>query len=189
MHPNQIKVHKQPLLLPSDCQLSKPTMEALVRVTDTIKSFRETRLASIRSPAEFFDYHRFSRPADFNIATQRITYNTRYFSGNYVLVIAVLAVYAILSKPILLIALAFLVGGFTAINKFAADPVEMGGHVVTQKHLYTGLFVIGIPLLLFASPLTTFFWLVGASGVVILGHASLMEPGIESEYATVQDTV
>ncbi|THV02432.1 prenylated rab acceptor PRA1 [Dendrothele bispora CBS 962.96] len=164
-------------------------MDAVMRVTDTIKSFRETRLSAIRSPTEFFDYHRFSRPGDFNQATQRITYNTRYFSGNYVLIIALLAVYAILSSPLLLIALVFLVGGFAAINRFAPEPVEMGGQVITQKHLYIALFVIGLPLLWLASPVLTFFWLVGASGVVILGHASLIEPGIESEYATVQDTV
>ncbi|KAJ3969057.1 prenylated rab acceptor PRA1 [Lentinula raphanica] len=162
-------------------------MEAVMRVTDTIKSFRETRLAALRPPTEFFDYQRISRPSDFNQATQRITYNTRYFSGNYVLIIALLAVYAL--NPLLLIALGFLVGGFIAINKFGPEPMQMGEHTVTQKHLYTGLFVIGIPLLFFASPVMTFFWLVGASGVLILGHASFIEPGIESEYASVQDTV
>ncbi|KAF9075426.1 prenylated rab acceptor PRA1 [Rhodocollybia butyracea] len=164
-------------------------MEASMRVMDAVKSFRETRLAALRSPTEFFDYHRISRPADFNQATQRITYNTRYFSGNYVLIIALLAVYALLSNPLLLIALGFLVGGFVVINRFAPEPVQMGEHTITQKHLYLGLFVIGLPLLFIASPVMTFFWLVGASGVVILGHASFIEPGIESEYATVQDSV
>ncbi|KAF8919852.1 prenylated rab acceptor PRA1 [Mucidula mucida] len=164
-------------------------MEALLRVTDTIKSFRETRLSAIRSPAEFFDYQRISRPADLNTATQRISYNTRYFSGNYGLIIAILAVYALISNPLLLIALGFLVGGFAAINRFAPDPVQFGDTVVTQKHLYTGLFVIGLPLLWLASPVMTFFWLVGASGVVILGHASFIEPGVESEYAAVENTV
>lgn len=67
--------------------------------------------------------------------------------------------------------------------------MQVGDHVVTQKSLYTALFVIGIPLLWFASPLTTIFWIVGASGILIVGHASLMEPGIESEYAQVQDSV
>ncbi|KIK67224.1 hypothetical protein GYMLUDRAFT_155708 [Collybiopsis luxurians FD-317 M1] len=164
-------------------------MDTLVRVSDTIKSFRETRLSAIRPPTEFFDYQRISRPADFNQATQRITYNTRYFSGNYVLIIAILAIYALLSNPLLLIALGFLVVGFIAINRFGPEPVQMGEHTITQKHLYTALFVIGLPLLFFASPVLTFFWLVGASGVVILGHASFIEPGIESEYATVQDSV
>jgi len=164
-------------------------MEAVIRITDAVKTFRETRLAAIRSPTEFFDYHRISRPADLNQATSRISYNTRYFSGNYGLIVGVLAVYAILTNPLLLISLGFLVGGFAAINKWAPEPMQVGEHVVTQKSLYTGLFVIGIPLLWLSSPIWTFFWLVGASSVLILGHASVIEPGIESEYAAVQDTV
>jgi len=164
-------------------------MDAVLRVSDAVKSFRETRLSAIRPPSEFFDYHRISRPADLNQATSRVSYNTRYFSGNYGLIIAVLAVYALISNPLLLIALGFLVGGFAVINKWAPEPVQFGEHTVTQKHLYTGLFVIGLPLLWLASPVMTFFWLVGASGVLILGHASFVEPGVESEYAAVQDTV
>ncbi|OCH95121.1 prenylated rab acceptor PRA1 [Obba rivulosa] len=164
-------------------------MDTLVRVTDTLKSFRQTRLSALRSPAEFFDHHRISRPEDLNQATHRISYNTRYFSGNYGLIVAVLAIYAVLTNPLLLLSLAFLIGGFAAINKFAPEPLQVGEHVVTQKSLYTGLFVIGIPLLWLSSPLGTFFWLVGASSVLILGHATIMEPGIESEYSAVQESV
>jgi hypothetical protein len=62
-------------------------MEAVIRVADALKSFRvrnglherqrhltldnfiqETRLSTLRTPAEFFDIHRISRPADFNTA-------------------------------------------------------------------------------------------------------------------------
>ena len=71
----------------------------------------------------------------------------------------------------------------------APEPMQMGDHVVTQKSLYTGLFVIGLPLLWWSSPLGTFFWLVGASGVLIFLHASVIEPGVESEYASVQEGV
>ncbi len=39
-------------------------------------------------------------------------------AGNYGLIIAILAVYALISNPLLLIALGFLVGGFAAINRF-----------------------------------------------------------------------
>ncbi|KAF8550894.1 prenylated rab acceptor PRA1 [Imleria badia] len=165
-------------------------MEALLRVTETLKSIRETRLSALRSPTEFFDVHRLSRPADTTQAVSRITYNTRYFSGNYTLIILVLAVYALITSPLLLIALAFLFGGFAAINKFGpTEPVQIGSWVITQKLLYTALFVIGLPLLYISSPFITFFWLVGASSCLILAHASLMEPGVESEYATVQDSV
>lgn len=164
-------------------------MEAVMRVTDAVKRLRETRLSALRSPTEFFDFHRISRPGDVNQAVSRISYNTRYFSANYMLIIAILGVYAILTSPLLLFSLAFLTGGFAAINKFAPDPVQVGDHVITQKSLYTALFVIGLPLLWLSSPFMTFFWLVGASSCLILGHASLIEPGIESEYANIQDTV
>lgn len=77
----------------------------------------------------------------------------------------------------------------TLHNPAGADPLQFGDRTITQSSLYTGLFVIGIPLLLWASPLGTFFWLVGASSIIILGHASIMEPGIESEYAQVDGGV
>lgn len=51
---------------------------------------------------------------------------------------------------------------------------------MTQKSLYTGLFVIGLPMLWIAAPLSTVFWIVGASSVLILGHASMLEPGVVS---------
>ncbi|THH08296.1 hypothetical protein EW145_g2790 [Phellinidium pouzarii] len=174
-----------PLLPPK----STFAMEHVLRVTDTLKSFREQRLSALRSPAEFFDHHRLSRPQDMGQATSRISYNTRYFSGNYGLIIAVLAVYALIANPILLISLGFLIGGFAAINRFVTEPLHIGGRTVTQGNLYIGLFVVGLPLLLYSSPLGTFFWLVGASSFVIIFHACFMEPGIESEYASVDGGV
>jgi len=129
---------------------------------------------------------RVSRPADLNVATQRITYNTRFFSGNYIVIILILAIYSLLTNPLLLIAIGFLVGGFAAINRFIPEPVAFGDTIVTQKTLYTALFCIGLPILWFAAPIATFFWLVGSSSVLIVGHAALMEPGVESEYGSVQ---
>ncbi|KAA1093599.1 hypothetical protein PGTUg99_003638 [Puccinia graminis f. sp. tritici] len=53
---------------------------------------------------------------------QRITYNTRHFSGNYALIVAALAVYSLLTNPLLLISIGFLVGGFGCIQRFGAHP-------------------------------------------------------------------
>jgi len=164
-------------------------MDLLLRVTDAVKSIKETRLSGLRPVSEFFDYQRVSRPADVNQATSRISYNTRYFSGNYLLIVAILAVYALITDRLLLISLVFLVGGFTLINRFAPEATQVGEHTITQKHLYTGLFAIGIPMLWWAGPFGAFFWLIGASSVLILGHASLLEPGVESDYATIGDNV
>ncbi|KIO19549.1 hypothetical protein M407DRAFT_246126 [Tulasnella calospora MUT 4182] len=162
-------------------------MEYAARIPGVLQSLKETRLSGLRPVTEFFDYNRISRPADSNTAFSRISYNTRYFSGNYALIIAMLAVYALLTNLFLVFALFFLVGGFALINKFGADPLQFGEHTITQKHLYTGLFVIGIPLVYIGAPISTFFWLVGASGFLILGHAAMVEPGVESEYASVEE--
>jgi len=44
-------------------------------------------------------------------------------------------------------------------------------------------------MFLVAGPIGTAFWLIGASSVLILGHACLLEPGVESDYATIGETV
>jgi hypothetical protein len=109
---------------------------------------------------------------------------------------------------LLLFSLAFLVGGFTLINKFgmctssrahpsqiftrsitAPEATQVGEHTITQKHLYVGLFVIGIPMFLWAGPIGTFFGIFFGSTLLILIHASILEPGVESDYASIQDTV
>jgi hypothetical protein len=95
-------------------------METFFRAQDALKSFRETRLSALRPVGEFFDIHRISRPADANDAISRITYNTRHFSGNYLIIIGALGIYALLTNHNLLFALVFLIGGFTAINRFGA---------------------------------------------------------------------
>ncbi|KAJ7178368.1 prenylated rab acceptor PRA1 [Mycena crocata] len=164
-------------------------MEALMRVTDSVRGFREARLSALRSPTEFFDVQRISRPGDLNTATSRISYNTRYFSGNYGIIVVLLGIYALLTNLWLFFSLIFLVGGFMLINKFAPEPTQVGDYVVTQKSLYITLFCIGIPLLIFSGPFSTLFWLVGASGIVIIGHAVMIEPGVESEYASVEGQV
>ena len=93
-------------------------LEYAMKVPEFIKGFRQERLSTIRPLSEFFDHQRISRPADLNEATQRIIYNTRHFSGNYLIIIMLLAVYGLLTSPWFLLSVVFLVGGFTAINRF-----------------------------------------------------------------------
>ncbi|GAA5857883.1 hypothetical protein JCM8547_006016 [Rhodosporidiobolus lusitaniae] len=156
------------------------------RLPTQLQEFRQTRLQTLRPPQEFFDVQRVARPADMSVATSRIKYNVNYFSGNYIFLVLLLAVYSLLTNPLLLIAIGFLVGGFIGIQKFFPEPFQVGSTTVEPKHLYSTLLVIGLPILWFAAPIATFFWLVGSSAVLILGHAALLEPGVESEYGSVQ---
>ncbi|AXA51901.1 PRA1 family protein 1 [Malassezia restricta] len=166
--------------------MASRVMDYAQQVSETLKNFRENKLSTVRPVREFFDYHRISVPRDTNEAIQRITYNTRHFSGNYSLVIILLAIYSLLSDPLLLIALFILVGGFAAINRFAPEPMQVGNHLVTQKSLYAILVVVVLVLLWFAQPFALIFWLVGSSALLILGHAAFIEPPVSSEYAGVE---
>merc|ERR1712080_694070 len=156
------------------------------RLPEALQQFRQERLQSLRPPQEFFDVQRVSKPADMGVATQRIKYNVNYFSGNYILLFLLLAVYSLLTNPLLLIAIAFLIGGYIGINRFILEPVQFGSTTVEPKHLYMVLLIVGIPILWIAAPIASLFWLVGSSSVLILSHAALVEPGVESEYGTVQ---
>jgi hypothetical protein len=136
--------------------------------------------------------------ASYNMSVQfplegRELISSRYFSANYAVVVALLGVYSLLTNLLLLIAMGFLIGGFLAISRFGmspsndreglivvVEPIEFAGKVITPQNCYMGLFIIGIPLLWFAAPISTFFWLVGSSGCVIGAHAGLMEPGVEA---------
>ena len=53
----------------------------------------------------------------------------------------------------------------------------------TPSQLYTTLILFAVPLGLFASPISTVLWLIGASGVTILGHASFMDKPIENSFS------
>jgi hypothetical protein len=50
--------------------------------------------------------------------------HSRYFSANYAIVVALLGVYSLLTNPLLLIALGFLIGGFLAIGRFGTYHVR-----------------------------------------------------------------
>lgn len=69
--------------LPSSSSSTSHTNDshALLWLVQMHDDQQETRLSALRPPQEFLDWQRVSRPADFSTATQRITYNTRYFSG------------------------------------------------------------------------------------------------------------
>ncbi|CCU99741.1 unnamed protein product [Malassezia sympodialis ATCC 42132] len=166
--------------------MANQAKEYAMQLVERLKDFRETRLSNVRPFGEFFDYHRISVPRDTNEAIQRITYNTRHFSGNYAVVIALLSVYGLFTDLLLLVAVVVLVGGFAAINRFAPEPMQVGNHVVTQKSLYAILLAVGLVLLWFAEPFALIFWLVGSSALIILGHAAFIEPPVSSEYAGVE---
>lgn len=141
-----------------------------------------TSISKLRPPQEFFDLRRISKPANFNEIQSRISYNLGYFSANYIAIISILSIYALITNLLLLFVIAFSVGGIFAINKLDGEDLVTPFGRFNTSQLYTGLLVVSIPLAFFASPISTVMWLVGSSSVSVFSHAALMEKPIETVF-------
>lgn len=142
-----------------------------------------SRFANLKPLSEFFDIKRVSKPADFADVQNRVNYNLSYFSSNYAVVFLMLSIYSLLTNKTLLFDIVFVAGGMYGIGKLQGRDLDVGFARATTAQLYTGLLVIAVPLGLWASPFATILWLIGASGVSILGHASFMEKDIASSFS------
>ncbi len=142
-----------------------------------------TRFANLKPISEFLDLKRLSKPANFGEVQSRVNYNLAYFSSNYFAVALMLTVYSLLNNFTLLFDMMFMGVGLFGIKKLDGRDLELGFTRATTSQLYTGLFVIGIPLFIWASPIATALWLVGAIGVTVLGHASFMDKPIDTAFS------
>ncbi|ODV81025.1 putative prenylated rab acceptor 1 [Suhomyces tanzawaensis NRRL Y-17324] len=142
----------------------------------------QSSVAKIRPPQEFFDFRRVSKPANFGEIQNRVGYNLGYFSANYIAIIAILSVYALITNLLLLFVTIFLIGGVYGISKLGGEDLNLPFGKFTTSQLYTGLMIVCVPLGFLASPISTMMWLIGSSGVAVFSHASLMEKPIETVF-------
>ena len=142
-----------------------------------------SRFSNLKPISEFLDLKRFSKPNDFGEIQSRVNYNLGYFSSNYAAVAVMLSIYSLLTNLTLLFDIVFVCGGLWGIKKLDGRDLELGFARATTSQLYTGLLIIAVPLFIWASPISTALWLVGATGVSILGHASFMDKPIDTAFS------
>ncbi|CAI7652483.1 unnamed protein product [Penicillium manginii] len=133
-----------------------------------------TRFANLRPVSEFLDIKRISKPANFGEVQSRVNYNLSYFSSNYAVVFVMLSIYSLLTNPLLLL---------YGIGKLDGRDLDVGFRRFNTSQLYTALLCIGVPLGLWASPIATVLWLIGATGVTVFGHAAFMDKPIENAFS------
>lgn len=141
------------------------------------------RFSNLKPLSEFFALQRLSKPASMGEAQARISYNLGYFSSNYSVVFVMFFIYSLITNLTLLFVIFLMVGGMWGIGKLGGQDLTIGTFTATTGQLYTGLWVVSIPLLIWSGPFATMLWLIGASGVTILGHAAFMDKPIESAFS------
>ncbi|KAL9115478.1 MAG: hypothetical protein Q9227_000799 [Pyrenula ochraceoflavens] len=142
-----------------------------------------TRWSNLKPISEFLDVKRISKPANFAEVQTRVNYNLSYFSSNYVAVFLMLSIYSLLNNLTLLFVLILGIGGTWGIGKLDGQDLVIGSIRATTSQLYTTLLVICVPLGLYASPIGTAMWLIGATGVTVLGHATFFDRPIENAFS------
>lgn len=154
---------------------------SIERIRSDVNSLLTT-ISKIRPPQEFFDYRRLSKPTNFGEVQSRVGYNLGYFQANYVAVVALLSVYALVTNLLLLFVILFVAGGVYGISKLGGSDLVLPVGRFNTSQLYTGLLVVAVPLGFLASPISTMMWLIGSSAVTVLSHASFMEKPIETVF-------
>ncbi|KAG7436312.1 Prenylated Rab acceptor 1 [Fusarium oxysporum f. sp. raphani] len=127
------------------------------------------RFSNLRPVGEFLDFKRLSKPANFVEMQSRVNYNLSHYSSNYAVIFVMLSIYALLTNWLLLFDIILVVVGMWFIGKLDGHDLEIGTFRASCSQLYTALVCVAVPLGLIASPFTTLLWLIGASGVTILG--------------------
>ncbi|CAI4036059.1 hypothetical protein SMKI_14G2750 [Saccharomyces mikatae IFO 1815] len=142
----------------------------------------QSKLGTLRTPQEFFNFKKVSKPQNFGEVQSRVAYNVKYFSSNYGLIIGCLSIYTLLTNLLLLFVIVLVIAGVVGINKLKGEELVTPFGSFKSSQLYTGLICIAVPIGFLASPISTLLWLIGASAVSVLGHASLMEKPIETVF-------
>lgn len=142
-----------------------------------------SRFANLRPISEFLDLKRLSKPANFGEVQSRVNYNLGYFSSNYAVVFVMLSIYSLLTNPILLFVIILVTGGLYGISKLEGRDLDVGFRRFNTSQLWTGLLIVAVPLGIWASPISTVLWLIGATGVTVFGHAALLDKPIENAFS------
>ena len=141
-----------------------------------------SRFSNLKPISEFLDLKRLSNPGNFGEVQSRVNYNLAYFSSNYAVVFVMLCIYGLITNLTLLFVIVFVIGGMWGIKKLNGADLDIGVVKATTSQLYTAMVCIAVPMTFIASPISTFLWLIGATGVSILGHASVMGRPIEDSF-------
>ncbi|KAJ5157528.1 uncharacterized protein N7482_008628 [Penicillium canariense] len=157
------------------------------RFGDRFNSIRSqsigTRFANLRPISEFLDLKRLSKPANFGEVQSRVNYNLSHFSSNYAVVFVMLSIYSLLTNFVLLFVLILVSASLWGISKLDGRDLDLGFRRFNTSQLYTALLCVAVPLGIWASPIATALWLIGATGVTVFGHAALMDKPIENAFS------
>lgn len=151
------------------------------RLKDLFVAWKDERLKSVKSWAQFSDKTKFGPPKPTEIIV-RLKSNVAYFLSNYIVLFFVLALYCIITNPFFLFSIAISVLLYFYVFKWRVEPIVIAGHTATDRVKLGIVAAVSLFLFWYASVGNTIFWLIGATGVVVFFHALLYTPVEENDF-------
>jgi hypothetical protein len=153
---------------------------------------QSANLKEMRSWKEFFDIHKLSKPSGFvgpesTTVQHRLNYNLIHYRTNYLLFIASLALFMLLSNFSFLFCTLFIILGYFGVQRLPEGVSfrVLSRFTLTKKQIWGIWAVVSLFLMFATSAAKAVFWLMGISGFLIGIHASLKDAEPEGEYESV----
>uniref|UniRef100_A0A1B6CTJ3 PRA1 family protein n=1 Tax=Clastoptera arizonana TaxID=38151 RepID=A0A1B6CTJ3_9HEMI len=155
----------------SQTMTNKPT--GRLAQTLSLKAWLLQCRQNIRPWATFFNTTNFNIPPSVPQVTKRLLKNVAYFQSNYFIIFLLLALYCLITSPLLLIAVAASLGACYLLSaRNAESKITIMNHELTLAQQYALVAGISLPIYLLAGAGSAIFWTIGATVVVIGIHSA-----------------
>lgn len=154
-------------------QISTMALQAAnVELSSPIGGWLSRRRAEIRPWSKFFKKSNFEIPTPAKLG-KRFCNNVEHFQSNYVFVFPVLFIYCLIAYPLLIVVL--IASGVICYQLSAKQrerKLMIANHEVTITQQYAVVLLLSIPILLLTGAGPSVFWVLGASLLCIILHAT-----------------
>jgi len=152
------------------------------------KNFVLKKKGELKPWSTFLAVKKMKQPKSITSATGRLYHNLGQFQANYIFLMMFLAVYCVVTTPMLLVALGFLFTSVQYIYYERKDRVILGQTIKKDSQVQLAMFVT-IPLLWFSAAGSAVFWVIGASLVIVMGHSMMLPIPSESLSDTILEGI
>ena len=139
--------------------------------------YKDDKLRTLRPWSEFVDRSQFSVPSKLE-AFARISRNYSHFHSNYVVVVAILSTYILITNSTFMIAMLMCAAAYYwfKLKADAKEPITLLGREYSPTQAYAGLVVATLLLFYLTNGSSTVFWLVFWGLIIVAGHAAMRKP-------------
>ncbi|XP_018014999.1 prenylated Rab acceptor protein 1 isoform X2 [Hyalella azteca] len=131
------------------------------------------RRSNLRPWATFVTTSNFKGPQSLKRWSVRLAKNVEYFQSNYLFVAIGLIIYCLVTSPLLLLVLASMGGAcYIASLRQKERALVIAGQTVPLPHQYVAILLVFTPIFFFAGAGAALFWVIIASFIVVMAHAS-----------------